>query len=119
MPPEISPPDWPCLCRLLATSRTAVLRLQKMMAVLTFSLWSRPRSTSRFLRGSTGTSHCLIDVLAVAGRLTSIILGLRSEEHTSELQSLMRISYAVFCLKKTNITHIKQHSKFKCPKPTY
>src|SRR3546814_8145274 len=27
---------------------------------------------------------------------------LRSEEHTSELQSLMRISYAVFCLKKTN-----------------
>src|SRR3546814_2816350 len=30
----------------------------------------------------------------------------RSEEHTSELQSLMRISYAVFCLKKkTNTTH--------------
>src|SRR3546814_3372385 len=28
----------------------------------------------------------------------------RSEEHTSELQSLMRISYAVFCLKKTNHT---------------
>src|SRR3546814_7326454 len=28
--------------------------------------------------------------------------GLRSEEHTSELQSLMRISYAVFCLKKKN-----------------
>src|SRR3546814_2984333 len=27
----------------------------------------------------------------------------RSEEHTSELQSLMRISYAVFCLKKKNI----------------
>src|SRR3546814_4736710 len=30
----------------------------------------------------------------------------RSEEHTSELQSLMRISYAVFCLKKKNrVTH--------------
>src|SRR3546814_7049356 len=29
-------------------------------------------------------------------------LGKRSEEHTSELQSLMRISYAVFCLKKKN-----------------
>src|SRR3546814_4879667 len=29
----------------------------------------------------------------------------RSEEHTSELQSLMRISYAVFCLKKKNYTH--------------
>src|SRR3546814_3716334 len=32
----------------------------------------------------------------------------RSEEHTSELQSLMRISYAVFCLKKKNTKH-KQH----------
>src|SRR3546814_5023493 len=29
----------------------------------------------------------------------------RSEEHTSELQSLMRISYAVFCLKKKNYSH--------------
>src|SRR3546814_10214128 len=34
--------------------------------------------------------------------------GVRSEEHTSELQSLMRISYAVFCLKKKN-THIRQY----------
>src|SRR3546814_5962512 len=31
----------------------------------------------------------------------------RSEEHTSELQSLMRISYAVFCLKKKTRTHIE------------
>src|SRR3546814_8870280 len=30
----------------------------------------------------------------------------RSEEHTSELQSLMRISYAVFCLKKKNTSYI-------------
>src|SRR3546814_3853226 len=30
----------------------------------------------------------------------AVTLGLRSEEHTSELQSLMRISYAVFCLQK-------------------
>src|SRR3546814_5588627 len=30
----------------------------------------------------------------------------RSEEHTSELQSLMRISYAVFCLKKTKLNNI-------------
>src|SRR3546814_1036412 len=34
---------------------------------------------------------------------------LRSEEHTSELQSLMRISYAVFCLKKKNI-HKYRHN---------
>src|SRR3546814_1730963 len=33
--------------------------------------------------------------------------GARSEEHTSELQSLMRISYAVFCLKKKNSTTIQ------------
>src|SRR3546814_1465431 len=33
----------------------------------------------------------------------------RSEEHTSELQSLMRISYAVFCLKKTKKINISQH----------
>src|SRR3546814_4656135 len=34
----------------------------------------------------------------------------RSEEHTSELQSLMRISYAVFCLKKKNKQYTKKHS---------
>src|SRR3546814_6878630 len=34
--------------------------------------------------------------------------GRRSEEHTSELQSLMRISYAVFCLKKKNTNTYKQ-----------
>src|SRR3546814_2188730 len=34
----------------------------------------------------------------------------RSEEHTSELQSLMRISYAVFCLKKKNFPKTKQRS---------
>src|SRR3546814_3120595 len=55
------------------------------------------------------------DVLAVADRLKVVGragIGVdnvdipRSEEHTSELQSLMRISYAVFCLKKkTNIKH--------------
>src|SRR3546814_7507684 len=42
----------------------------------------------------------------------------RSEEHTSELQSLMRISYAVFCLKKKNTPHTQKqtkinHRKFK------
>src|SRR3546814_5579417 len=36
----------------------------------------------------------------------------RSEEHTSELQSLMRISYAVFCLKKKNTnTHKRTHNQ--------
>src|SRR3546814_4016491 len=35
----------------------------------------------------------------------------RSEEHTSELQSLMRISYAVFCLKKKTKTHNTYHTR--------
>src|SRR3546814_5343312 len=46
-----------------------------------------------------------VDVTFMEGRLHFLIgpngAGKRSEEHTSELQSLMRISYAVFCLKKT------------------
>src|SRR3546814_3474677 len=36
----------------------------------------------------------------------------RSEEHTSELQSLMRISYAVFCLKKKKNTQKKQITQY-------
>src|SRR3546814_10091502 len=42
------------------------------------------------------------------GRLYRV--GMRSEEHTSELQSLMRISYAVFCLKKKKYQYYKQMS---------
>src|SRR3546814_3803071 len=46
------------------------------------------------------------DDIGVAGRL-------RSEEHTSELQSLMRISYAVFCLKKKNNITKHQNKSLK------
>src|SRR3546814_3037401 len=42
-----------------------------------------------------------------AGTVKQLLKNKRSEEHTSELQSLMRISYAVFCLKK-KITHQQQ-----------
>src|SRR3546814_4705600 len=41
-----------------------------------------------------------IDIWLLLLLLAVAIVGIRSEEHTSELQSLMRISYAVFCLKK-------------------
>src|SRR3546814_4601426 len=41
---------------------------------------------------------------------------LRSEEHTSELQSLMRISYAVFCLKKKKTTTEKHKHTEECKK---
>src|SRR3546814_7116302 len=50
-----------------------------------------------------GPNHCVL-----ADQLREILRPVfareRSEEHTSELQSLMRISYAVFCLKKNNFT---------------
>src|SRR3546814_1406488 len=58
--------------------------------------------------------------LAYYGRVaTNKQMNVRSEEHTSELQSLMRISYAVFCLKKKilkleyilNILYMKYYSK--------
>src|SRR3546814_1985891 len=43
-----------------------------------------------------------VNVAALVGHMTLRARALRSEEHTSELQSLMRSSYAVFCLKKKN-----------------
>src|SRR3546814_8629057 len=47
------------------------------------------------------TRHSHLDGVSFTTRAAD--LPCRSEEHTSELQSLMRISYAVFCLKKKNI----------------
>src|SRR3546814_3530064 len=55
-------------------------------------------------------NHSLVFVRMVAG------VGGRSEEHTSELQSLMRLSYAVFCLTKK--THKREHSNIP-NKPTH
>src|SRR3546814_3783148 len=46
----------------------------------------------------------LLDADAVGLRVGALTQGKRSEEHTSELQSLMRISYAVFCLQKKKYT---------------
>src|SRR3546814_5065027 len=56
-------------------------------------------------QGSTIHDVSRNGTLTVAG-----VLRRRSEEHTSELQSLMRISYAVFCLKKKNIIIKHRHS---------
>src|SRR3546814_10101310 len=57
--------------------------------------------------------------VAIADRIATIPAHrpqdhIRSEEHTSELQSLMRISYAVFCLKKKNqnIQHKNTHTQY-------
>src|SRR3546814_4425087 len=48
-----------------------------------------------------------------AGGQTGCTTEMRSEEHTSELQSLMRISYAVFCLKKKKKTTIIRKTAYK------
>src|SRR3546814_1903807 len=58
--------------------------------------------------------HCLgskrwSDETFHPGRFPQLPPRHRSEEHTSELQSLMRISYAVFCLKKKTITHVRTY----------
>src|SRR3546814_9118485 len=49
--------------------------------------------------------------MELSGEISRARAARRSEEHTSELQSLMRISYAVFCLKKKN-------TKYTPPLPT-
>src|SRR3546814_9614171 len=53
--------------------------------------------------GAAGDFITAPEISQMFGEMIGIwIADLRSEEHTSELQSLMRISYAVFCLKKNN-----------------
>src|SRR3546814_3116563 len=54
---------------------------------------------------SPSSSRSAMTLRMVAGDRSNI----RSEEHTSELQSLMRISYAVFCLKKKKKRGNKKH----------
>src|SRR3546814_7194218 len=62
--------------------------------------------------GIQGLRHLVATLDRVVGREAAGIgahqdrVQIRSEEHTSELQSLMRISYAVFCLKKKKIQSI-------------
>src|SRR3546814_8774398 len=51
----------------------------------------------------------LRSVVQEPGARVASWMGKRSEEHTSELQSLMRISYAVFCLKKKTIERYKEY----------
>src|SRR3546814_8748848 len=97
----------------------AVLRRDRALdgrfvtGVLTTGIYCRPSCAARhplrenvrfFADGAAARAtglrpckRCLPDDVA---RDESAVIKARSEEHTSELQSLMRISYAVFCLKK-------------------
>src|SRR3546814_5607419 len=56
-------------------------------------------------------TRCSMAPMVVGRPKSSADLNRRSEEQTSELQSLMRISYAVFCLKKTNKQYITLHKE--------
>src|SRR3546814_2216352 len=68
--------------------------------LMLFSYWFPPANAVGSSRPLAMARH-----FAARGWRVTVIAGAaqRSEEHTSELQSLMRISYAVFCLKKKNI----------------
>src|SRR3546814_6849327 len=65
------------------------------------TVWSSNRTGLRRPANSS-TSNCALNERAKRGAISAN----RSEEHTSELQSLMRISYAVFCLKKKKPTRL-------------
>src|SRR3546814_6403812 len=67
--------------------------------------------------GTTGTSanQRIMRFLITLSYTRTMCLSPRSEEHTSELQSLMRISYAVLCLKKQNTNY----RRFKLCRLTY
>src|SRR3546814_6570336 len=75
------------------------------------------RSDQAMVRSTIELAHELGFKVVAEGVATAEILDLlrsygRSEEHTSELQSLMRLSYAVFCLKqKTNNKYTKYTTK--------
>src|SRR3546814_2886439 len=60
---------------------------------------SHARKVTAATASTAGTNHAV--TLSTSAWIGSFA-PCRSEEHTSELQSLMRISYAVFCLKKKN-----------------
>src|SRR3546814_5748969 len=64
----------------------------------------RPPCLAIFTPWEADTNMAAVEILKVLEPSPPVphISSRRSEEHTSELQSLMRISYAVFCLKKKN-----------------
>src|SRR3546814_9370031 len=72
------------------------------------------QATNQLLALATKQQFQLQNLMAAQFRTESLEAarrGQRSEEHTSELQSLMRISYAVFCLKQKKTTNKAQQPK--------
>src|SRR3546814_5528122 len=77
----------------------------RLRGAFTLKLFGREKHEVQAVRAaSDDLSRRNMSVLRIAFLSSAVLeffaaLGVRSEEHTSELQSLMRISYAVFCLK--------------------
>src|SRR3546814_6159136 len=86
------------LCPYTTLCRSVALPLQAYDA--TFA--TLPEGVRQAVRSRWGAPEADPFFRDGAFRLPVHRFGHRSEEHTSELQSLMRISYAVFCLKKKN-----------------
>src|SRR3546814_6053972 len=73
-----------------------------------------PPSIRRARRSTTPSSSTSACPISMAMNWCGVSAPWRSEEHTSELQALMRISYAVFCLKKkTNTTFRSQQHNYE------
>src|SRR3546814_1960073 len=97
-------------------ARAADARLQPPMKVSNSSFTFSTTMTDAITQASDA-SHGAITKRPIFSRSvtkrTSGITANRSEEHTYELQSLMRNSYAVFCFKKKNrITHDQKHQLY-------
>src|SRR3546814_2707014 len=65
-----------------------------------FRSWSNIRPATWPTTGAARATSCCASKASCIPNWKTAAASCRSEEHTSELQSLMRISYAVFCLKK-------------------
>src|SRR3546814_9548883 len=96
-----------------SSGRHFPVRPQSLQGMATVGLGRRPGHHARHSRSQhrcprSGRKAAQQMIVATAERPVTVTDMQRSEEHTSELQSLMRISYAVFCLKqKIRNTHKK------------
>src|SRR3546814_1512238 len=90
---EVSPDDFDALILPGGVGNPDRLRMEKRAIELVRGFHAAGKPVAAICHGP----WLLVEADIIKGKT-------RSEEHTSELQSLMRISYAVFCLKKKNIT---------------
>src|SRR3546814_6586405 len=105
--------DWSsdvCASDLLANQLSA--SLTKIAGLLSKSIFAelvkvRASADAESLRALFSRASLLAIITGILIAIIVVFIG-RSEEHTSELQSLMRISYAVFCLKKKKKHHNQQ-----------